>query len=124
MWSRPSWNDRTFWRTRRTRVRKRRVGGLVGCRQLLVADAHVFGVQADLVELLGVVQDGLQALGAHVAANAFDDARRRQRFAEDLLGELPAARRDHVGLRAQLVAQGDQLLGRVGESWLIRRTFK
>ncbi len=71
-------------------------------RHLGTFDAQRVGVETNAIELLGVVKHGVAATLAHVLANAFDHARRRQRFAEDALGQFAAARGDDVALRAQL----------------------
>jgi hypothetical protein len=95
-------------------LQKRRVGLFMSTGQFRVADSDIFRLEPDLIELLGVMEYGLEAAGAHVAADALDSARRRHGFAEDSFRELFSARRHHVGVPAQLVAQGDQLLGCVG----------
>ena len=95
------------------RLQEGRVGGGVGQGHFRSGDAQRLGVEADAVELFGVVEEGVGAARAHVLADALDDAHRRQRFAEDFFGQLPAARRDDVALGAELGAQGGELGGRV-----------
>jgi hypothetical protein len=63
----------------------------VGLGQFAWANANTAGFEAHAVELVGVVEDGGQAPGAYVRADAFDHLDRRDRLAEDLLGEFPAA---------------------------------
>jgi hypothetical protein len=53
---------------------------------LRAIDAQRVGIEANAIELLGVVKDGVAAAFPHVLADAFDHARRRQRFAENALG--------------------------------------
>ncbi len=59
------------------------------------------------------MQNCFQALGTHIGTDALDDLAWRERFSENLFRQLFPARRNHIGLEAQLPAQQQQLLRRV-----------
>ena len=90
------------------RFQKGGVGGGVGQGHFRSGYTQRLGVEADSVELFGVMEQGGGPAGAHVLTNALHDAHRRQRFAEDFFGQLPAARRHDVPLGAEFGAQGRQ----------------
>ena len=64
------------------------------------------GIEPDPVELFGVVEQGRQAAGLDVGADALHDPAGGQDLSEDSLGQFPTARRDDIPLRAHLVAKG------------------
>ena len=68
--SRPSWNDRTFWRTRGSFRGRRGRRPRARSASSSARDAQRLGVQPDLVELLGVVQTADRPRFLHVGANA------------------------------------------------------
>ena len=74
----------------------------------------MIGIKVSAVELGRVMEKSGKPVGAHIAANSLHDAGRRQSFAKHRLGQLPAARRNHVGLRGQLGTERRELLGSVG----------
>ena len=62
------------------------------------------------------MQQGRQSACAHVGTNALDHSSGGQGLTENRFGQLPAARRDHVALRAQPGAQGRNFFARIGSS--------
>ena len=57
------------------RRQKTGIGGAMGLGQLLLADADRVGLQPDLIEFLGVIENGFEAALAHIGADSFDSAR-------------------------------------------------
>ena len=103
-----------FCRTRR--IVSRNAGSAAACAAANSAatDAQGVGVETNAVELLGVVKDRIAAAARTSSQMRSTTRRRRQCFAEDLLGQLAAAHRYDVALRQQLRSQTCQLFGCAG----------
>jgi hypothetical protein len=87
------------------RFQERAVGGLVSLHEFIRRYAQRGRRQFDAVELLGVMQDCRQSLGANIGTDALDDARRRQGFAKYFLRQRSTSRGNDVALGVELLAQ-------------------
>jgi hypothetical protein len=95
------------------RLEKLRLGRGVGRRQLGRRHAQLTSEEALAVELYRVLEHGLDAALAHVAADSLDHLGGGERLAEDLDGLLAARLADDVTVRRELRAKRGNALGRV-----------
>jgi hypothetical protein len=76
------------------RLKELRLRCRMRLRQFFGTHAHCGPGKADPIELVGVIQDGIQSSRPDISANAFDDSCRGQGFAEYGFGKLAASRRN------------------------------
>jgi hypothetical protein len=84
----------------------------VGGGQLGGRHPEIGSAQRLAIEFRGVLQEGVGAAAADVAADALDDLQRREGFAKDFNGLAAAGFADDVSLRSQLRAERGDLLAR------------